>query len=104
MAVYEFDGEKYKKASRHQKEWGKHLIAELYLKGDETVLDLGCGDGMLCRPCLIRQIVLLLCVPHILQISQTVLQIFPHLLPAPQRQSEIYSRFYLLPRKKQAFL
>ena len=47
MAAYEFDGEKYKKASRHQKEWGNGLISQLHLKGDETVLDLGCGDGVL---------------------------------------------------------
>ncbi|PRX31037.1 trans-aconitate methyltransferase [Orenia metallireducens] len=44
---FEFDGEKYKKASKHQKEWGRRLIGELDLKGDETILDLGCGDGVL---------------------------------------------------------
>lgn len=42
---HEFDGKKYEKASAHQKEWGAKLIAELSLKGDERVLDLGCGDG-----------------------------------------------------------
>lgn len=47
MKPYDFDGEKYKKASRHQKEWGKNLISQLHLKGDEVVLDLGCGDGIL---------------------------------------------------------
>lgn len=47
MGTFEFDGEKYKKASKHQKEWGNKLIAELQLKGDESVLDLGCGDGVL---------------------------------------------------------
>ncbi len=49
MSVYDFDGEKYKAASRHQKEWGERLIGELDLKGDEEVLDLGCGDGILSR-------------------------------------------------------
>lgn len=44
---YEFDGEKYKEASGHQKEWGGKLISELSLKGDERILDLGCGDGTL---------------------------------------------------------
>lgn len=39
MAVYEFDGEKYKQASRHQKEWGNNLISQLHLSGTETVLD-----------------------------------------------------------------
>ena len=47
MAAYEFDGEKYKQASRHQKEWGNTLISQLHLCGNETVLDLGCGDGVL---------------------------------------------------------
>ena len=42
---FEFDAEKYKKASAHQKQWGKKLIAELDLKGNERILDLGCGDG-----------------------------------------------------------
>lgn len=47
MGTFEFDGEKYKKASQHQKEWGNKLISSLQLKGDETILDLGCGDGTL---------------------------------------------------------
>jgi trans-aconitate methyltransferase len=44
---FEFDGEKYKKASTHQEEWGNKIIAELRLHGDESILDLGCGDGRL---------------------------------------------------------
>lgn len=47
MDTYEFNGEKYKKASKHQKEWGTHLISGLDLHGDESILDLGCGDGVL---------------------------------------------------------
>lgn len=47
MGNFEFDGEKYKQASKHQKEWGNRLIAELNLRGDEAILDLGCGDGIL---------------------------------------------------------
>ena len=31
---------------RHQKEWGTRLIADLSLRGDERILDLGCGDGV----------------------------------------------------------
>jgi len=42
---FEFDAEKYKKASAHQKEWGTKLISELNLADDERILDLGCGDG-----------------------------------------------------------
>lgn len=47
MSDFEFDGEKYKKASNHQEEWGLKLIKELNLQGEENVLDLGCGDGRL---------------------------------------------------------
>lgn len=32
MGTFEFDGDKYKKASRPQKEWGNSLIGELSLK------------------------------------------------------------------------
>jgi trans-aconitate methyltransferase len=44
---HEFNGEEYKKASTHQKEWGNKIISELNLKGNERILDLGCGDGTL---------------------------------------------------------
>jgi len=42
---HEFDGKKYEKASLHQKEWGQKIANELNLKGNERILDLGCGDG-----------------------------------------------------------
>ncbi|MEE9260894.1 MAG: methyltransferase domain-containing protein [Candidatus Scalindua sediminis] len=45
--AYEFDGKKYEKASAFQKEWGNKLISELNLEGNENILDLGCGDGLL---------------------------------------------------------
>ena len=45
MNTFEFDGEKYKQASTHQKEWVNNLISELSLSGNEAILDLGCGDG-----------------------------------------------------------
>ncbi|OHD39969.1 MAG: methyltransferase type 11 [Spirochaetes bacterium GWF1_31_7] len=44
---HEFDGEKYRKASAHQKEWGTKIISEFKLNGKESILDLGCGDGTL---------------------------------------------------------
>lgn len=47
MERFEFDAEKYRQASAHQQEWGTRLIAELNLRGDERILDLGCGDGVL---------------------------------------------------------
>ena len=43
--TYEFDEKKYQSASRHQKEWGSALIKSLHLRGNERILDLGCGDG-----------------------------------------------------------
>jgi trans-aconitate 2-methyltransferase len=46
-AALGFDGEKYRQASIHQKEWGMQLIVELPLNGRERILDLGCGDGAL---------------------------------------------------------
>lgn len=46
---FEFDGNKYRKASAHQKEWGNKIISELNLNGNERILDLGCGDGILTR-------------------------------------------------------
>jgi trans-aconitate 2-methyltransferase len=45
--IFEFDGEKYRQASTHQKEWGARLISEFDLRGDERILDLGSGDGVL---------------------------------------------------------
>ncbi|MBT3363317.1 MAG: methyltransferase domain-containing protein [Chloroflexi bacterium] len=47
MTAFEFDGNKYKQASAHQKEWGLNLISDIDFVGDESVLDLGCGDGAL---------------------------------------------------------
>lgn len=47
MKTYEFDGEKYKTASIPQTEWGKGLMSQITLRGDESILDLGCGDGHL---------------------------------------------------------
>lgn len=45
--AYDFDGKKYEKASAHQKEWGDRTIAGIAFRGNERVLDLGCGDGVL---------------------------------------------------------
>jgi len=45
--TFEFSGKEYEKASAHQKSWGATLIAELDLRPNERVLDLGCGDGAL---------------------------------------------------------
>jgi len=44
---HEFEGREYENASAHQKAWGARLIGELELSGNESILDLGCGDGQL---------------------------------------------------------
>jgi trans-aconitate 2-methyltransferase len=44
---HEFNGQEYKKASSVQKKWGNDIISEFKLKGNERILDLGCGDGVL---------------------------------------------------------
>lgn len=47
--AFEFDGVRYRSASKHQKEWGQQIIAQLDLDGSERVLDLGSGDGSLTK-------------------------------------------------------
>jgi trans-aconitate methyltransferase len=47
--VERWDGRDYERQSSHQREWGGGLVAELLLRGDERILDLGCGDGSLTR-------------------------------------------------------
>lgn len=42
-----FDGQKYEKYSKPQEEWGSRMMDELDLRGDECILDLGCGNGLL---------------------------------------------------------
>jgi len=49
MTGFEFNGNKYKQASAHQRAGGEKLIKDLNLSGDERVLDLGCGDGAITR-------------------------------------------------------
>jgi trans-aconitate 2-methyltransferase len=48
-STYDFNGEMYRDASRHQKEWGSRIISELGLRGGERIIDLGCGDGVLTK-------------------------------------------------------
>ncbi len=47
MSAYDFDPDKYRQSSNHQRDWGIQLIEELGLRGDEKILDLGCGEGTL---------------------------------------------------------
>lgn len=49
MSAYEFDGHKYREAAGHTREWGQRVVEELGLQGHESLLDLGCGDGLVTR-------------------------------------------------------
>lgn len=42
---YRWDASEYERHSASQLQWAGELIAKLDLKGHETVLDMGCGDG-----------------------------------------------------------
>ncbi len=43
--VREWDGKTYDRISAPQQHWGRTVLERLPLKGDETVLDAGCGSG-----------------------------------------------------------
>lgn len=45
MNNYHWNAEDYERHSQAQQLWARELIAKLQLAGNETVLDLGCGDG-----------------------------------------------------------
>ncbi len=42
---YHWDAEAYAKHSSAQQIWARELIQKLQLKGNESILDIGCGDG-----------------------------------------------------------
>ncbi|MDQ2700528.1 MAG: methyltransferase domain-containing protein, partial [Actinomycetota bacterium] len=41
----DWDATKYARVSTPQREWSDAVLSRLELKGDETVLDAGCGSG-----------------------------------------------------------
>jgi len=43
---YQWDARDYREWSSQQKKWGRELLARLHLEGNEHVLDIGCGDGL----------------------------------------------------------
>jgi len=44
---YRWDATDHRDSSSQQKKWGRELLSKLSLRGDERVLDIGCGDGRL---------------------------------------------------------
>jgi trans-aconitate 2-methyltransferase len=58
---YQWNAKEYSKNSTNQYAWGQELIPKLTLKGNEALLDIGCGDGKITAElakCLPRGIVL----------------------------------------------
>ena len=45
----EWNAAEYHRLSAPQYEWGQRVLSELHLRGDERVLDAGCGSGKLTR-------------------------------------------------------
>jgi trans-aconitate 2-methyltransferase len=43
--MYHWNAEEYRSSSSNQKKWALELLSKLDLKGNESVLDIGCGDG-----------------------------------------------------------
>lgn len=43
--MYKWDAEDYNRSSTDQQKWGRDIKLRLMLKGNERVLDIGCGDG-----------------------------------------------------------
>jgi trans-aconitate 2-methyltransferase len=43
--MYKWNPEAYGKSSSTQKKWAEELISKIRIRGDERVLDIGCGDG-----------------------------------------------------------
>ncbi len=45
MTTYNWNAKDYERNSQAQQKWARELIANLNLRGEEDILDLGCGDG-----------------------------------------------------------
>jgi trans-aconitate 2-methyltransferase len=45
MQTFQWNAGEYAKSSSIQQEWARELIRKLALRGDETLLDIGSGDG-----------------------------------------------------------
>jgi trans-aconitate 2-methyltransferase len=45
MSAYQWNASDYAKNSSQQQQWARELIGKLNLRGNERLLDIGCGDG-----------------------------------------------------------
>ena len=45
--MYKWNAEDYQNSFNEQQKWVREFIVKLELKGDERVIDIGCGDGMI---------------------------------------------------------
>ena len=43
--MHRWDPKTYEKSSSAQKRWAEELLSKISIRGDERVLDIGCGDG-----------------------------------------------------------
>ena len=43
--MYKWNAEEYKDNSPNQKKWALDLLSKAQLRGNESILDIGCGDG-----------------------------------------------------------
>jgi len=53
-ATAEWNGGDYQKHNQPQAQWSKNYLDNIALRGDEQVLDLGCGDGSLTKKLALR--------------------------------------------------
>ena len=45
--TYKWNPEEYQRSSVNQKKWGEELLSRINFRGNEIVLDVGCGGGVL---------------------------------------------------------
>jgi trans-aconitate 2-methyltransferase len=57
LQTYQWNAVDYAKSSSVQQQWARELLRKLELKGDEQILDIGCGDGKVTAE-------IALCVPN----------------------------------------